>query len=106
MFAKTKDGVPAVAMREISLLKGLTNKHVVKLLDVYSSPANLYLDPWLPHRANESSCRLFSASLQSIAVVFSCNSKVFERMEMDLRMYLKRHGKMEGSMLRTASFDV
>lgn len=51
---KTKDGVPAVAMREISLLKGLTNKHVVKLLDVYSSPANLYLDPWLPHRANEA----------------------------------------------------
>jgi len=64
------DGVPAVAMREISLLKGLANKHVVKLLDVYSSPANLYL--------------------------------VFERMEMDLRMYLKRHGKMEGSMLRSA----
>ena len=31
----------------------------------------------------------------------STQQKVFERMEMDLRVYLKRHGKMEGSTLRT-----
>ncbi|CAK9006190.1 unnamed protein product [Durusdinium trenchii] len=67
------DGVPAVALREISLLKELSNKHVVKLLDVYSSPSNLYL--------------------------------VFERMEMDLRVYLKRNGQMEPATLRNATWQ-
>eukprot|EP00913_Durusdinium_trenchii_P011560 g10854.t1 len=69
-----QDGVPAVALREISLLKELSNKHVVKLLDVYSSPSNLYL--------------------------------VFERMEMDLRVYLKRNGQMEPATLRTGLYNV
>lgn len=41
-----KDGIPAVALREISLLKELNHRHVVRLLDVYSSPSNLYLDSW------------------------------------------------------------
>lgn len=27
--------------------------------------------------------------------------EVFEKMEMDLRMYLKRHGRLEGAALRT-----
>lgn len=45
-FCFAEDGVPAVALREISLLKELNHRHVVRLLDVYSSPSNLYLDPW------------------------------------------------------------
>ena len=35
-----------MALREISLLKDLSHKHVVKLLDVYSFTSNLYLAPW------------------------------------------------------------
>ena len=50
---------------------------------------------WVPWILFVSFCFSFRWLLQST------QQKVFERMEMDLRVYLKRHGKMEGSTLRT-----
>ena len=42
-LADEEEGVPATAIREISLLKELTHPNVVKLLDVRCSHSSLYL---------------------------------------------------------------
>ncbi|CAE6968727.1 CDKA-1, partial [Symbiodinium sp. CCMP2592] len=68
-----EDGVPAVALREIALLKTLNHENVIKLLDVCNSWSSIYL--------------------------------VFECLDMDLRAYLKRFGKLEGQALRKCSWQ-
>ncbi|CAE7361564.1 CRK1 [Symbiodinium natans] len=66
-----EDGVPAVALREIALLKSLNHENVIRLLDVCNSWSSIYL--------------------------------VFECLDMDLRAYLKRFGRLEGSALRRST---
>jgi len=63
-----EDGVPATALREISLLKELNHINVVRLDNVYSSRFSLFL--------------------------------VFECLDMDLRVYLKRYGPFMETPLR------
>jgi len=65
-----EEGVPATALREISLLKEVSHINVVRLDDVYSSRLNLFL--------------------------------VFECLDMDLRVYLKRFGPFMEKPLRSA----
>jgi cyclin-dependent kinase 2 len=66
------EGVPGTAIREVSLLKECDHPNVIKLHEVFSNPAALYL--------------------------------VFEFLDCDLRVYLKRHGPFNDSVsLRNAA---
>jgi len=68
-----EEGVPATALREISLLKEVNHINVIRLDNVYSSRLNLFL--------------------------------VFECLDMDLRVYLKRFGPFMEKPLRSAVFQ-
>jgi len=68
-----EEGVPATALREISLLKEISHINVIRLDNVYSSRFNLFL--------------------------------VFECLDMDLRVYLKRFGPFMEAPLRSAVFQ-
>lgn len=70
------EGIPATAVREISLLKEAKHPNVIDLLDVYVTPTRsmLYL--------------------------------VFELSDMDLRVFMKKNGAFEGLELKEASFQV
>lgn len=67
------DGVPATALREISLLKNISHVNVITLHEVFSSRQSLHL--------------------------------VFEFLDMDLRVYLKRFGALRADALRSAAFQ-
>mmetsp|Transcript_39558 Transcript_39558/g.89212 ORF Transcript_39558/g.89212 Transcript_39558/m.89212 type:complete len:180 (+) Transcript_39558:61-600(+) len=67
------DGVPSTALREISLLKDLSNVNIIRLHDVSGSRLNLHL--------------------------------VFECLDMDLRVFLKRHGPLRDAALRSAAYQ-
>lgn len=68
-----EEGVPATALREISLLKEINQPNCVRLLDVHSNRFNLFL--------------------------------VFEYLDMDLRMYLKRYGQFNEKSLRKSVYQ-
>jgi len=68
-----EEGVPATALREISLLKEINHINVIRLDNVHSNRFNLFL--------------------------------VFECLDMDLRMYLKRYGPFMEMPLRSAVFQ-
>lgn len=67
------EGVPATALREISLLKELSHINVIRIENVYSSRLNLFL--------------------------------VFECLDMDLRVYLKKYGPFLELPLKSAGFQ-
>jgi serine/threonine protein kinase len=67
------EGVPATALREISLLKECDHHNVIQLHDVFSSRTKLHL--------------------------------VFECLDMDLRVFLKRHGAQRDGQLRSGALQ-
>lgn len=67
-----EEGVPSTAIREIALLKELSHKHVVRLLDVFCKPSKLvlvfeFLENDLKKFMKANSCRLTPAQVKSFS---------------------------------------